>query len=40
MVRMGSSLLLSNLPHVEDIRSDDPLRVSRLLMGSIESGLK
>ena len=43
VVRMGSSILLSNLPHVEDIRSDnpnDPLRVSRMLMSTIDDGIK
>ena len=37
---MGSSVLLSNLPHPEDIKSEDPLRVSRFLMSSIDSGVK
>jgi hypothetical protein len=40
VVRMGSSMLLSNLPHVEEIRSDDPLRISRFLMTNIDNGVK
>lgn len=37
---MGSSILLSNLPHVEEIKSEDPLRISRFLMTNIDSGVK
>ena len=37
---MGSSILLSNLPHVEDIKSQDPLRISRFLMNNIDTGIK
>jgi hypothetical protein len=37
---MGSSILLSNLPHVEEIKSDDPLRISRYLMTNIDTGIK
>jgi hypothetical protein len=40
VVRMGSSLLLSNLPHVEDLTSGDPLRISRLLLSTIEEGAR
>ena len=40
VVRMGSSILLSNLPHVEEISSPDPLKISRLLMTTIDQGIK
>ena len=40
VVRMGSSILLSNLPHVDEIKSDDPLRISRYLMNNIDTGIK
>lgn len=40
VVRMGSSILLSNLPHLEQIKSEDPLRISRYLMSNIDSGVK
>lgn len=40
VVRMGSSILLSNLPKVEEIVSADPLKISRLLMTNIDKGLK
>lgn len=40
VVRMGSSILLSNLPKVEQINSLDPLKISRLLMSNIDKGLK
>lgn len=37
---MGSSVLLSNLPQVEEIKSDDPLRISRFLMTNIDTNVK
>lgn len=37
---MGSSILLSNLPNVEEIQSTDPLKISRLLMTNIDKGVK
>lgn len=43
VVRMGSSILLSHLPQVEDVKSkapEDPLGISRMLMGEIDKGIK
>ena len=40
VVRLGSSILLSNLPQVEELNSPDPLRISRLLMTTIDQGIK
>jgi hypothetical protein len=37
---MGSSILLSNLPQVEELNSPDPLRISRLLMTTIDQGIQ
>ena len=38
-----SSILLSHLPQVEDVKSkapEDPLGISRMLMGEIDKGIK
>ena len=43
VVRMGSSMLLSHLPQVDEIKSkapDDPLGISRMLLGEIDKGIK
>lgn len=40
VVRLGSSILLSNLPQVEEINSPDPLKISRLLMTTIDQGIQ
>lgn len=40
VIRMGSSILLANLPKVEEITSSDPLKISRLLMTNIDKGLQ
>jgi len=32
--------MLSDLPHVEKIKSEDPLRISRFLMSNIDNGVK
>ena len=40
MIRNGRSILLSNLPKVEEIpvATDDPLRVSRFLLSNLDAG--